>query len=166
MPPEIKTILTKLTAKLSTLLLTGVQNSGGYKSDEVLMYIEEHLTPREYDNCKDFLDWCRLKRQKFGRANLASTWERWQASVRSGPNVKPKKSKGALDYIVSITRISTSTREFLVKGAKSAIAASDAARDACGNFVFSEQNAEYETTGVIHLENQNPSSNIPTINAK
>ncbi len=160
MPPTPKTILISLNAKISTLLLSAVSQCGSTKPAEALIYIEESLNPREFDNCKDFLDWVTRKRLKFGRDNLADMWERWQADVTN-----PKK-KGKADFIVSITRTSTSTREFLVKGAVSAIAASDAARNACGNFVFTEQNAEYATEGVIQLEGKAANKNIPIIEAK
>lgn len=156
-----KTILIKLSAKISMLLITAVQQCGSYKPDDVLPRIEENLTPREFDNCKDFLDWVTSKKLKFGRANLADMWERWQLSVTN-----PKGKKGTSDFIVSITRTSTSTREFLVKGAKSAVHASDSARNACGNFVFTEQNADYETAGVIQLEDKPADKNIPVIEAK
>jgi hypothetical protein len=59
-----------LSAKLRARLLMGVEQSGGYDPDEVLPYIEEHLTSTEYVVAQSFLTWICQNNLKFGHGNI------------------------------------------------------------------------------------------------
>ena len=62
------------------------------------------------------------------------------------------KTKKPKEFLVTVTRTSYATREFKVTGATSAKKAREAALDKAGNFVFTEDNADYSIDGVIKTE--------------
>lgn len=154
--PKAKAVkLIPLTELMISKMSDAVRMSGTFNPDECLHYIEESLTVDEYEVLKSFLGWVHKNDLKFGSANVRRMWHTWE--------MENFKVEGKGDFIVSVTRTSTSTRDFLVRGAKSAIQASDFARGCAGDHVFSEQNAEYSVEGVIQLEKPSEKTNIPVI---
>jgi hypothetical protein len=60
----------KLSAKLRTLLLQGVEQAGSYEPDEALMEAEEYMTSPEYSLAFAFLTWVSINGYKFGQGNI------------------------------------------------------------------------------------------------
>ena len=68
----------KLSRILEHHLLEGVKITGSYDPQDVLSYIQEDLTPTEYDAVEEFLTWVDDRRKTFGHGNIQELWEEWQ----------------------------------------------------------------------------------------
>jgi hypothetical protein len=62
---------------LRTLLLQGT-SAMGYRSIEVLGYIEEQLTRAQYDDAKKFLDWVAKNKLTFGSGTIDLRYHEFQ----------------------------------------------------------------------------------------
>lgn len=59
-------MMDKLSNKVATLIRSGVSTLGSYDLDEIMPYIEEELTPAEYDQAEAFLVWVTTFDKTFG----------------------------------------------------------------------------------------------------
>jgi hypothetical protein len=70
----------QLSGKCKTLLLSGVKQAGSYKPEEVMVFIEEMLTFREFNIVSAFLKWVVSNGREFGHGNVDNTYQEFRAS--------------------------------------------------------------------------------------
>lgn len=68
-----------MNEKVQALLLQGVRTMGSFNPGLVLPYIEEQLTPTEYDTTHAFLSWVVDNGKTFGHGNLNAVFAEFQA---------------------------------------------------------------------------------------
>lgn len=73
--------ITRLTDKVANLILDGVKTFGGYNPDEVLPFVEEHMTVTEFEDSYNFLKWCQANKKRFGTGTIKERWLEWQKTL-------------------------------------------------------------------------------------
>jgi hypothetical protein len=71
----------KLGELLYYKLSQAVKMTGSYDPDKALPFIEESLTPRDYDMLYMFLSWVHKNNLTFGSANYEKVFKEWQEDM-------------------------------------------------------------------------------------
>jgi hypothetical protein len=82
--------------KLGELLyykLSEAVKMGGYDPNRALPFIEESLTPRDYDMVYMFLSWVHQNNKTFGRANYEQVFREWQEDMEYQYNEREAQRK-------------------------------------------------------------------------
>jgi hypothetical protein len=69
-----------MNEKLKTLIMQATKQTGSYEPAKALPYVEEELTPEEYDQAQDFLYFVTQNNLTFGHGNFDLVWDQWQAA--------------------------------------------------------------------------------------
>jgi hypothetical protein len=64
---------------LRTLVLEGIRSAGNCTPDDVLLYIEENLTPTESRDCENFLRWLTKNNLSVGHGTISLRWDEFRS---------------------------------------------------------------------------------------
>lgn len=64
---------------MRTLVLEGVKMAGSHDAAEVLIYIEEQLTPKEFRDVEGFCKWLVKNDLKVGHGTISLRWDEFRS---------------------------------------------------------------------------------------